>query len=157
MRAKSNSEHRRDGTFKPSRHARRVELTSDGPPKIPSGLSADGRRLWRLVLDRLPKEAIDKLDGPTLEGACRWYSEMLDSLKRLREETDPSKRYAATILAATCSRQFAAFAAKLGMSPVDRLKLQNKQEAPPEQNPLEALRLIVARPQTDIGAENEAV
>ena len=120
---KSTAQHVADGTYEPSRHDGRGDVTlAIGVPDAPSRLTGRGLELWEIVTGTLPEDAQSRLDTATLEGACWWWGRFCDVRERI--DAGGCDEYKGMIMAATYWKQFALMAAKFGMSPADRCKLK---------------------------------
>ena len=159
MRRKTLAEHKKNGTYRADRHGNRLTMPGGDLPAMPSKLSAPSRRLWKLVVSKLPPEALSSLDAPALESMCRWFGQWQRAMERA--ETDNGEKcYSLLVAASMAHKQFVTLAAKFGLTPADRGKLQttSKREAVDESNPLEMLRLIGAPKTTTEGDDHvEAV
>jgi phage terminase small subunit len=77
-RRKPTAQHKADGTFQASRHARRVDAEGAGGPlgSPPAGMDDVAAELWQQVVELLPEDVLQKLDGATLGEMCGWYSDL---------------------------------------------------------------------------------
>jgi P27 family predicted phage terminase small subunit len=93
-------------------------------------LSPEARREWRRLLDSLPPGLVTKVDRAVLAMACEAWADWVEATKTLREEgryyeTDKGFRgqHPAASRMTTARMAFVALSAKLGLSPVDRVRL----------------------------------
>jgi len=126
---KSTREHQLDGTYRPDRHGGRVDAEFPvETPQPPEHLTEAEQRLWWGITSNYPAGVLTGTDFLMLELLVRWlsrwrrYDELLQS--------NPSD-YKLVQLAAMASKQIFAACSKLGLSPVDRRKLQAP--TPPEE------------------------
>ena len=116
-------EHKLNGTYREDRHGNRVEVgggTMD--PNPPIELSDDEGVLWTQVVESLSPEVVCPLDITTLYALCRWWGIWCECEKAIREK-GPEDSYRLHIQAVSAWKQFAALAAKFGLTPIDRAKL----------------------------------
>lgn len=131
------AQHERDGTFNVTRHsARKLRTpTFDGQPEKPKGMSKDAQKLWDYLVPRLAEKGVaTDIDVPVLEQLCWWWAR-LKKLQRKRKGTDD---YQFDCRLAMTSKQFHALAAKCGVTPIDRARLEVASGNDPS-NPLEKL------------------
>jgi P27 family predicted phage terminase small subunit len=63
-----------EGTYKPHRHADRLDAkVTTGPPPCPASLDDHGRDLWRRICEVLPREVITRLDTESLRIYCETW------------------------------------------------------------------------------------
>ncbi len=125
---KSTQSLRAAGTYRADRHSGRVDdRFPEGSPVAPADLAAHERELFEQIVETFPKGTLTSTDWPVLTMCVRWFSEWRALDKILAE--DPSNYKTAT-LAAMASKQALSAFTKLGLSPVDRRKL----EVPPTED-----------------------
>lgn len=116
-------------------HPKNAETNYEGEPTQLRGLGADGRWLWKNVVDNTPKAILARIDSAMLFGLARWWQIWRDAD---REAAEGSAK--AVQRAANAWRQFTSIASQFGMTPTARAKL--RAEAPqvtPEVDPVEDL------------------
>ncbi len=131
---KPTEQHERDGTLRHDRHGSRTKQPRfDGEPERPAGLSADAKRHWDEVVPALIAKGVAKaIDAPALAAMCEQWSEYC-SAKQLRAHDLLEKRQRQMLINAAL-KAWRDLAARFGMTPVDRAKLEvepNGQEANP--------------------------
>ena len=110
---KSTAEHKRNGTFKATRHGNRVDsLMSTGKPRMPKGLSLDAQAAWKLIVKELPPEALNPADCFALELACNSFAMARQAAKVGDWKTQKE-----------ASLDFRGWASRFGLTPVDRAKI----------------------------------
>lgn len=80
---KPTKEHKRDGTYRPHRHADRSDvLYEQSVPARPDGLGEHGSRLWDQIVDNTPSAVMRIVDTTKLARVCRLWQQWieLDSL-----------------------------------------------------------------------------
>ena len=125
-RAKTASEHRRDGTWRADRHSDRLDmLVEPSDPIMPDGLSEEQKRVWRLATNCLPAEALVEGDSLYLEGLVVWW-DLFSRLSAQLKDTDvgAKERYSLIVQAGQCWNNCAAILGKFGLSPSDRAKIK---------------------------------
>lgn len=140
--AKSHRELIASGTYRPGRHASRVDdqFPSDAPAP-PDDLIGDDLELWQQVVGTFPRGTLAATDWPLLLMFVRWFRAWRELDRRLGENpTD----YKVATMCGMASKQAMAAAAKLGMSPVDRRKLTAAIAEDKEAD--ELLAFLAARP-----------
>lgn len=136
---KPTAEHLRLGTFRPERHATRLDTmqTDDGPPIIKPDLPPTASEFWDTAAKSLGR-ALRPSDAALLESCARWWARLLDLQRRLEAGGDDERE--TQQMAAAASRQFAALLGRLGLSPTDRAKVSTVAPGKPaDPSPLKAL------------------
>lgn len=112
---KTESEHKRDGTYREDRHGDRFRESSlGGTPKRPIGLGKHGKRFWSQWVEVMPVGFFNAADTVSLHDAARMY----DAWGELMDD----KNYHD---AGKIREKFDRLAAKLGFAKLDRAKLPN--------------------------------
>lgn len=130
---KPTEKHKLDGTYRQDRHANRIDSGANLPPiEKPADLAGDAADLWDLLVRTLPPGVLGASDMPTLAGACRWWGEWRRWDRELSNPDSEMDVYKASILAGMAWKCYTQAASKLGLSPVDRARLDvsAKQESP---------------------------
>lgn len=145
--SKSLRQHKHDRTYRPDRHALRVEDDAyEGDiPDPPDDLSQDELAVWSLVVETSPEGMLRRIDESKLIGCCQWYGEYCKVMRALRpmEATD-TEYYRLIQMAAISWKHFAASSSQFGMSPLDRNRLKMPPAEKKEDDPLDTLGLIGA-------------
>jgi P27 family predicted phage terminase small subunit len=101
-----------------------------GLPTRPSVLAPEGRREWRRLTQALPPDLLTQVDRGVLAMACEAWADWVDATKDLRAngwshgtDEDERIRRAAVMRMRTSREAYMALASKLGLSPVDRVRL----------------------------------
>ena len=117
--------HLPEGTYRSDRHGPRAAdpLATDERPKRPRGLSGDARKFWDDVCEELIEKGIAKhIDGAALRlMADLWGKLQTVSKAADADPTDTNARRAVTTYAA----EFSKMAARFGLTPADRQRLQS--------------------------------
>lgn len=113
------------GQFRADRHGEReaseVRLPSALPTK-PEGLSEAASEHWDRIIEHIGKTgAVAEIDGEAIEMACRYWANWQKLMAIC--ESDPLDRFARANLMAY-GDAWARLAAKLGLTPVDRMRLR---------------------------------
>jgi P27 family predicted phage terminase small subunit len=118
---KSAEQHKAQGTYRASRHAKNTGLPIDGEPKKPRGLSKDERWLWDQVMQAYAgKNVLVELDTALLQSAAELWSLYRASLKEAKKNPcDKICRVAVISYWATFERA----ASRLGLDPAARARL----------------------------------
>jgi P27 family predicted phage terminase small subunit len=124
------------GGYRKDRHKDRAdEPEFDGTPEKPAGLKGEASALWDRIVEPLAKQHVARsIDATVLQGMCEWWAlyrkaqAELDKLKLTPAKTvlDSDRLNEARKLQMIASRAwqyFAAAAAKFGLTPVDRARL----------------------------------
>lgn len=141
-RAKPTAQHKKDGTYQASRHARRVDSEAAGGPlgEPPTDLDETGQHLWRQVVDLLPEDVVQKIDGATLRAMCEWWSQLRTIWDEMRDYRPTDEQYyRLNQMAAIASKHFNAAASRFGMTPSDRAKIKIADTERKESNPFKVL------------------
>ncbi len=124
------SEHVLNGTYRRDRHGDRAEAAcTPGDPAVEpadddSVLSYYEKDVLDAILASLPRELFCTCDATVLTLATTWGAQIRRINEALRITEDDSKRYRLLLELAIASKNFLAASAKLGLSPVDRARLQ---------------------------------
>lgn len=145
MRPRTPTElHRLNGTFRQDRHGGRLDAAPlPGMLDKPGNLSPAAGALWDEIAATLPPGTLAAIDAAALTACCEWFARWKDLDRRL--QTGDGDEYKLLTLAAVASKQFAALAAKFGLSPCDRAKLT---APPPPTNPVSTRRRHETEPPT---------
>lgn len=110
----------RDGTYREDRHGgRRKEPQFSGEPERPPGMNPDAQKFWDLIVPMLISRGVaTSVDAPALQSMAEWWS----TLRELRRKRKKGPTYVNDLVSA--SKQFHSIAAKFGLTPVDRAKLE---------------------------------
>lgn len=118
--------HLLDGTYRADRHGAATADPFDGEPKRPRNLTGDARKFWDCTVRELIAKGIVKaVDAPALElladlwARYRVASRLLDA-----SPTDKEARQAVVVFAA----EFGKLAARFGLTPSDRQRLDLQQQ-----------------------------
>jgi len=132
---KPTAAHKRDGTYKRTRHGNRTDAPQTSSlPGPPEHFGRDAVLLWCRVVDSLPQETFGEQDFAGLQAACEWwdqYCRLRDSLASLDAAIDPKGYSSVFNCVVKASQRFESLMARFGLSPVDRarLRLAPKEEA----------------------------
>ena len=120
--AKTTAELQASGTYKPHRHAGRVDnVPTPGTPTMPEGLTKEQESLWSEVVDLLPDGCVGSLDNAALCSMLEWYGLYRTAMRKLkRDSLNKEARYAAK----DAFDRFWRVAQDFGLSPVARARLQ---------------------------------
>lgn len=131
---KSTAAHKRDGTYKPSRHASREdESVATGQCRRPAWVKTrNGKWLWDHVAKSLAEGVLVSADAPIFAAACRWWDLWRGFDERIGNGVDDE--YRMTILAVTAWKQCDGCLTKLGLSPTQRTKLHALATEAPRQD-----------------------
>lgn len=143
---KPTTEHDRDGTYRPHRHADRADAAfAQGPPDMPNGLDGHARWLWKMVEENVPHQLLSPADAASLLIVCRLWSvwRRLDS--DLENEVEADKAYKVATMLSAMTKQLTAGLAKFGLSPRDRASLKMPASDAPQEDAL--TKLLRARSQ----------
>lgn len=136
---KPTSDHERDGTFRPHRHADRADTAFEqGPPSMPEGLDGHGRWLWRLVEENVPHQILSPADAASLIVVCKLWSVW----RRLDDEMDTAEgdaAYKVATMLSAMTKQLTAGLARFGLSPRDRASLKLPASDAPQEDALTKL------------------
>jgi phage terminase small subunit len=121
---KSTAEHKRNGTYTPSRHGHRQdEMVSTGASRRPAWVKTPHAKwLWDHVSKALADGVLTSADTPIFAAACRWWDLWRGFDARIGNGEDDE--YRMTILAVTAWKQCDGCLTKMGLSPTQRTKLQ---------------------------------
>lgn len=135
---KPTTQHLRDGTLNTTRHAGRIhEPKYDDKPVRPKGMSKDAQAMWDFVVPGLASKGVAvMIDSPALESMCEAWSEY-KAAKRLRPALLEDKARVQRMIN-NCRRAWVEIAARFGLSPSDRARLE-VQAGADETNPFEML------------------
>lgn len=119
---KPTADLKRNKTYKESKHgSRRREPKFDGAPKKPRGLSKAAAKHWDDLVPMLTAKGVTKsVDAPVLELLCLWW-DRIQELKAVKE-----KDYRIDCRLAMATKQWHGLASKLGLTPVDRSRIELK-------------------------------
>lgn len=143
---KSKAQHKRDGTFVPSRHANRLDDSAFAGELPPCPLTGTAAELWAQVVKASPEGQLRAIDESHLAGLCKWgseYERINDALRDV-DPVDPA-HYRLLCAAAMAWKHFAAASSRFGMTPVDRARLKAPAVEQKEDDPLSALALYGAK------------
>jgi P27 family predicted phage terminase small subunit len=108
-----------------------------GEPECPAHLSADGRAMWRQILDSLPPGLITAADAPLLACYCESWATHKAATEAMHRDRDllgnnliRNDRPSPYLRIATeAARTMASLSTRLGLSPADRtgIKTPNPQ------------------------------
>jgi P27 family predicted phage terminase small subunit len=103
---------------------------------MPAWLSAEARQLWQSLVPSLAGIATT-VDTASLAAMCDWWSRYRETSEALNavQDRQSTEYYKLLQLAGLCWNNFSGIAAKFGLSPSDRAKLQVPQ--PPQPGGLE--------------------
>jgi phage terminase small subunit len=142
---KPTSQHKLEGTFRADRHEKNEPRPSGEPYKI-GELGVHALVLWdRVVPELVRMKVATAIDSPELFAMCEWWGEYRDL--QTNKEMDPYNRACAM---AASYKQFRSIAARFGLTPADRAKL-DIDEADPNDNPF--FRFMMGQSTTDDGEE----
>ncbi len=121
---KTTEELESTGNFRADRHGGRTRAPKfDGEPAMPSGLSADAKKLWELVVPPLiAKRVATAVDAPALEAMCTAWGEY-QSARRIKAYDLDDKRKRQMLMNAAL-KNWRDLAATFGLTPADRAKLE---------------------------------
>lgn len=135
---KPTEKHVRDGTLRKDRHGSRTKQPKfDGEPERPAGLSADARKHWETIVPALIAQGVAKsIDAPALAAMCEQWGEYC-AAKRLKVYDLKEKRQRQMLINAAL-RAWRDLAARFGMTPTDRAKIEVQPDGEKE-NPFKQL------------------
>lgn len=122
---KLTSKHKLDGTYRPDRHAARLESVqvSASPHRLtpPDSLREDGKQQWRTVVDSLPGNVLKTCDEGKIHQLC-FIRQQLNDLQLAIESAplDTSLLHVYVKL----SSQYDRIGRQFGLSPIDRASLR---------------------------------
>jgi phage terminase small subunit len=122
---KSTADHERDGTLRHDRHFGRLrEPKFSGAPKRPRGLRGEAKKFWDSIVPQLVAKGVAKqIDAPALEVMSLAWAEFKASVSvKAGSDLDDMRRR--QLLAAGWQRMWQGVAAKFGLTPSDRAKLE---------------------------------
>lgn len=112
------------GTFRRDRHSKRTDTLPATRPAKPRGLPPDASRLWDILVPWLLDSGIvQAVDRYELETLCRFWG--LARAAMTAAEADPIDKLARTA-ATQYTAAFGKLAAKFGLTPSDRTRLELK-------------------------------
>jgi phage terminase small subunit len=119
------------GGFRKDRHEARVDdKIATGTPAKPLDLDPTASRVWDTVMASLSAKALRAADQMVLVGCCVWYSRWVEFDRQIAQgQGDP---YKLMVMAGVAWKNFMAAAAKIGITPVDRTKLDVPVDEKPE-------------------------
>jgi phage terminase small subunit len=113
-----------EGTYRADRHATRIDAHGKLPSiEKPAWLQGVASELWDAIVSTLPPAVLCRADAATLAGACRWWAEWQRWDAELLNPNSQIDPYKATMAAEKAWRCYLAAASKVGLSPVDRARL----------------------------------
>lgn len=117
-----------DGTYREDRHGgRRRAPRTTGEPARPAGLSAAARALWAELVPALVASGVaGAIDAPALEAMCEAFAEYR-AARKIRARSLAEKRQR-QMLVNGALREWRALAARFGLTPADRAKLEVEQD-----------------------------
>lgn len=112
------------GAYRQDRHGGRCDdlVAVDRPPRKPAWIVGDAAWLWRLITRNLLPGMLLRVDTPTLASCCRWWALWREYDQQLADGA--GNAYKVMLQATMAWKNFEKAASKLGLSPVDRAKLQ---------------------------------
>ncbi len=145
---KSIQEHIDDGTYRKARHGD-PDATPEGAdleeaPKPPSHLNRHGKAEWkRLLSGMIAMSLLKTVDLGLIEQACVFYGTFKELSIELSKKKDlftffNGKTSQNNIVMSTlnsCYKNYSEIVYKLGVSPIERSKIQVKKEPEKEKNP----------------------
>jgi phage terminase small subunit len=118
---KSKAELKLSGNFREDRHADRDGIKVAGAPVQPEGLDPDELWLWNQVVTQLPAGVLAQIDTAHLWAMCElWSLYRLALVIAKAEPTDKEARVAVL----GYKKAWDSAAARCGLNPTDRLRLQ---------------------------------
>ena len=123
-----------NGTYQESKHGgRRREPAFCGTPKKPKRMPKEAGEFWDQIVPSLENKGVAKaIDAAALELMCIWWAR-LKKLQRMKKDN-----YQTDCRLAMASKQWQSLAAKFGLTPADRARLE-VQSGADETNPLEQM------------------
>lgn len=125
------AEHVLDGTYRSDRHGDSPWMPN-GEPQMPAWLSPEARELWQSLVPSLTTIATE-VDAASLTAMCDWWAlyRQTRTALDLVQDRESTAYYKLLQLAGLCWNNFSGIAAKFGLSPSDRAKLQVPQPQQP--------------------------
>lgn len=140
---KPTSMHKLHGTYRKDRHKGRADEGTqfEGAPVKPRGMTQEEQKVWKRIIDCLPRSVLASADAMELEAACKWWVRHEQLLKL-------SKRYASDFDTAEKLERRAAKAwgitdrilSRFGMTPADRTKIRTPKKG--TDNPLSEFGIV---------------
>jgi phage terminase small subunit len=120
--------HLLDGTYRADRHGAATADPFDGEPKRPRNLTGDARKFWDSTIADLAERGIVKaVDAPACELLADLWAKYKAASRLLdASPTDKETRQAVVGFAA----EFGKLAARFGLTPSDRQRLDLQQQTP---------------------------
>lgn len=130
---KPTADHVRDGTYRENEHGNRQrEPKFTGQPVKPKGLSKDASAHWDFVVPLLASRGVaTEADTPALIAMCNCWSNYMTAERSKPIKGLPGAGRARQMEINGYLREWRAFAAKFGLTPVDRSHI----EVPEGSNP----------------------
>jgi P27 family predicted phage terminase small subunit len=116
----------RSGQFREDRHGGRKQGPKfAGEPALPTGLSADAKKHWELVVPALVASGVaTAVDGPALEAMCALWGE-LQAARRIKIPAwDMQGKRQRQMMIASALREWRNLAARFGLTPADRARIE---------------------------------
>lgn len=137
---KPTGKHIADGTLNVTRHAGRMrEPQFTGEPEKPKGMSQESQQHWDKVIPELCRSGAAKtIDTAWLQAMCEAWSEYRSFLRMRPTKFDEKIRRQRMVI--SCRRSWVEMAAKVGLNPADRARLEIEAGGD-EANPLEQMLL----------------
>ena len=125
MQRKSVADHKSNGTFRGDRHARRSDQrVATGKPEKPSWMDDDreASAAWEMIVRNVHPAVLAAVDALTIAGAARWYALWRRFDRQLADGA--ANDYKLVVESAMAWKNFERAAAKLGITPADRARIQ---------------------------------
>jgi phage terminase small subunit len=134
-------EHKRNGTYRADRHDVKLAAIpfAQGIPEPVEKLTDTARQLWDDVVAQVPERLLSTIDWAAMTQMCRWYGIAADLTSLIAADPLEVKLYAPANMAA---RNFAMWAQRFGLSPLDRTRVRADQNAKDKKSPLEQLQAM---------------
>ncbi|WP_428303898.1 P27 family phage terminase small subunit [Lacipirellula sp.] len=128
------------GGYRADRHAGRKNSPKfDGVPTPPAGLSFAARKHWDVVVPALIEGGLAKaIDAPALAAMCEAWSEYCEAIAMRVDPEFIDVRRKRQMLISSALRAWRDLAARFGMTPSDRARLEVAPDGK-EENPFLAL------------------
>lgn len=135
--AKTTAQHKRDGSYRADRHAKRADSSSNlSALRKPAGLSEIQSELWDAVATTLPPGVLGSIDATGMLGLVRWYELYHRTMQTV--ESNPTDTQAMK-QAKTAWDSFWRVASEFGIGPSNRARLKAPVDPGGEDDPFQSL------------------
>lgn len=139
---KPTKEHKAIGTYRPGRHAGRVDDDFKGEiGEPPEDLPETAKLFWRDFVASAPAGVLVAADRPALR-QCAWWFARVKQVERQIQRKPSNLLLGNSLIGA--SKEYLKWLSKLGATPTDRAKVRKADPTPSHDDPFEALKRMTA-------------